>query len=156
MPRSWASVHNSGRWRPDLSQRRPSLGTSTSPANYLTGIGQGYVGASFGASEKYIGSLAEIVVYKSALTAAQVTAVNSYLISKWSNGIPVAASSAFTVQQAAATQLVFTTPPATATAGATMANVVVQLEDAFGRAVASNNVPVTLTLNGGGFLHTAR
>ena len=51
----------------------------------------------------------------------------------------------------AATQLAFTTEPASTTAGSTMANVVVQIQNASGSSVASNNVPITLTLSSGSF-----
>jgi pectate lyase len=48
-----------------------------------------------------------------------------------------------------ATKLAFTTQPANAAPGATMSAVVVQIQDASGNSVSSNNVPVTLTLTGG-------
>ena len=48
-----------------------------------------------------------------------------------------------------AAKLAFTTQPANAAPGATMNAVVVQAQDAGGLAVATNNVPITLTLTGG-------
>jgi pectate lyase len=47
------------------------------------------------------------------------------------------------------TRLAFATQPANTTVGATMAAIVVQIQDANGVAVASNNVPVTLGLTTG-------
>ncbi len=49
----------------------------------------------------------------------------------------------------AAAKLGFTTQPANTAPGTTMSPVVVQLQDAGGLSVASNNVPVTLTLTSG-------
>jgi hypothetical protein len=51
--------------------------------------------------------------------------------------------------QAPAAQLAFTTSPASTNAGATLAGVVVQLQDASGINVASNNVPITVALDTG-------
>ncbi|TAL00706.1 MAG: hypothetical protein EPO07_09340, partial [Verrucomicrobia bacterium] len=48
-----------------------------------------------------------------------------------------------------ATKLAFTTQPASAAPGATMNAVVVQAQDTGGQAVATNNVPITLTLSSG-------
>src|ERR1019366_1275946 len=45
-----------------------------------------------------------------------------------------------------ANKLGFTTQPATTTAGVTMSNVVVQIQDANGNAVAQSGTPITLTL----------
>ena len=47
------------------------------------------------------------------------------------------------------TQLGFTTQPMTTTAGVTMTNVVVQIQDGSGNAVAHSGTPITLVLNGG-------
>jgi hypothetical protein len=48
-------------------------------------------------------------------------------------------------------KLTFTTQPANSTAGGTMASVVVQVQDVNGNNVASNNVPITVTLSSGSF-----
>ena len=48
-----------------------------------------------------------------------------------------------------AAQLAFTTQPASTTAGATLANVVVQIEDAYSNNVSQAGTAITLTLNGG-------
>ena len=52
------------------------------------------------------------------------------------------------VVAAAATKLAFTTQPTNTTAGLTMTNVVVQVEDAVGNPVAQLGTAITLTLNG--------
>ncbi|MEI6654519.1 MAG: Ig-like domain-containing protein, partial [Verrucomicrobiota bacterium] len=57
-----------------------------------------------------------------------------------------------TVSAASASKLAFTTQPANTTAGATMANVVVQIQDTYGNAVAQSGTAITLsgaTLYGG-------
>jgi hypothetical protein len=48
-------------------------------------------------------------------------------------------------------KLAFTTGPASTTVGATLANVVVQIQDASGNNVASNNVPISVSLSTGSF-----
>jgi hypothetical protein len=50
-----------------------------------------------------------------------------------------------------AARLGFTTAPSVGTAGATMARVVVQAQDANTNSVATNNVPITVSLNSGSF-----
>ena len=64
-------------------------------------------------------------------------------------GTAVSASSCvITLQPGPAAKLAFTTQPVNTTAGATMANVVVQIQDANGNAVAQSGTAITLTLNG--------
>ena len=53
-----------------------------------------------------------------------------------------------TINPAAANKLVFTTGPANTTAGSTMANVVVQIEDTYGNYVSQSGTAITLTLHG--------
>jgi len=53
------------------------------------------------------------------------------------------------VTAATPTQLGFTVQPVNTTAGVTLANVVVQIQDASGNAVAHSGTPITLALNGG-------
>ena len=65
-------------------------------------------------------------------------------------GLTNAVSSTFSiVAPAVATKLAFTTQPVDAAVNAAMANVVVQIQDASSVNVASNNVPITLTLTAG-------
>jgi hypothetical protein len=63
-------------------------------------------------------------------------------------GLTGTTSSSFNITAAGANKLVFTTQPANTTAGATMATVVVQIQDIYGNAVAQSGTAVTLTLNG--------
>ena len=66
-------------------------------------------------------------------------------------GLTNAVSSTFSiVVPSVAAKLAFTTPPADALTNAAMSAVVVQVQDTNSVAVASNNVPVTLTLTSGG------
>ncbi len=58
------------------------------------------------------------------------------------------AATSITVSAGAPTKLAFTTQPVNTTAGSTMANVVVQVQDANGNPVAQPGTVITLTLNG--------
>ena len=59
---------------------------------------------------------------------------------------------AFTVNAGFASQLGYTVAPAaTTTAGVTMASISVQIQDQAGNPIASNGVPITVTLNTGAF-----
>jgi hypothetical protein len=57
-------------------------------------------------------------------------------------------SPAFTITFAAANKLAFTTEPVSTTAGSTLANVVVQIQDSYGNPVSQSGTAITLTLNG--------
>jgi hypothetical protein len=63
-------------------------------------------------------------------------------------GLTGATSTSFNITAAGASKLAFTTQPANTTAGTTMANVVVQIQDVYGNAVAQSGTAVTLTLSG--------
>jgi hypothetical protein len=60
------------------------------------------------------------------------------------------ASSSFTISPAAADKLVFTTPPATGTAGTTLSSVTVTIEDQFGNIETTDTSTITLSTNGPG------
>ena len=69
-------------------------------------------------------------------------------------GLSNALSSTFSiVVPSVGSKLAFTTQPANALVNATMAAVVVQIQDQNSIAIASNNVPITLTLSGSGTLN---
>jgi hypothetical protein len=61
--------------------------------------------------------------------------------------------SGIVINAAAANKLAFTTPPVNTTVGATMAAVVVQIQDQFGNNVSNSGTNISLTLNGGGTLN---
>lgn len=72
----------------------------------------------------------------------------SYTLSFSSSGVPSVISTSFTVSAAAASQLVYTTPPSNATAGTVIAPpVVVQARDAFGNDASSFTGTVALSLS---------
>lgn len=79
-----------------------SVATSGNTAALNTPTG-GYIGASFGKAEHYNGDLAEIIVYTNALTDAQRTNVETYLLNKWTTGLPGVATASFTVSPATVT-----------------------------------------------------
>ncbi|MGA2662229.1 MAG: choice-of-anchor tandem repeat GloVer-containing protein, partial [Verrucomicrobiota bacterium] len=54
-----------------------------------------------------------------------------------------------TVFEVATNVLVFTTQPASTTAGSTLSSIAVQLQDAYGNPLANSGTNITLTLNGG-------
>ena len=79
-------------------------------------------------------------------TGKQLTATASGI----GTGLTNAVSGTFTIAEpAVATKLAFTTQPADALVSAAMSSVVVQIQDASSVNVASNNVPITLTLTTG-------
>ncbi|MCX6925936.1 MAG: Ig-like domain-containing protein, partial [Verrucomicrobia bacterium] len=67
-------------------------------------------------------------------------------------GVDTSAAQTFTVTVTGlGRKLVFTTQPVSTNAGSILANVVVQIQNVAGDNVASNNVPITLTVNTGSF-----
>ncbi len=78
-----------------------------------------------------------------------------YTLRATDGGLSSATSSAFNITPGAASQLAFSTQPANTAAGATMASVVVQVQDANGNVVTTDNSNVTLSIGanpGGGAL----
>ncbi len=72
--------------------------------------------------------------------------LGSYTLSAVSSGLTGATSGAIAIGAGPVSKLVFTTqPPASATAGATLSGVAVQLEDAFGNFVSGSSAAVTLS-----------
>lgn len=99
-----------------------------------------------------------LVITSTNILVNQTTA--SYFYKDTVAGTPVITNSATgltsatqteTVNPLAGTNLVFTTQPANTAVGQTMANVVVQIKDAFGNNVSSNGVSIALALNSGSF-----
>src|SRR5215472_13763942 len=73
------------------------------------------------------------------------TAAGSYTLTAASTGLTSATSNAFTIGAGAATKLVFTTQPANGSAGTSLANVVVQVQDASGNVVTGSSASITIT-----------
>jgi fibronectin-binding autotransporter adhesin len=60
---------------------------SNGNTNPFVAANNGTVGVGFGGGTEYIGDLAEIVVFNSALSASQRTSIESYLSAKWSGSL---------------------------------------------------------------------
>jgi hypothetical protein len=73
------------------------------------------------------------------------------LVATTTNSLSVTGAT-FTVTAGSASQLGYAiAPAAVTTAGVTMASIVVRIQDLAGNSIASNGVPITVTLNTGGF-----
>ena len=80
-----------------------------------------------------------------------VPGTNYALVASSTNSLSVTGNT-FTVTTAAASKLVYTTPPAaTNTACQTLPTFVVQVEDQFNNTIATNGVPITMSLSSGAF-----
>lgn len=73
-----------------------------------------------------------------------LTVDGSYSLTSTASGLTSATSNSFSISSAAANKLVFSTQPAGTTAGATMASVVVKVQDQYGNPISGSTASVTL------------
>ena len=86
--------------------------TNTTPLNSLGGSHYGILGAGPAYVDPFIGDLGEVMIFNSALSPAQVAAVQQYLMAKWTQpdilpeGTPVSISGSGTLDLHGATQTI--------------------------------------------------
>ena len=67
-----------------------TVGSATNPSSDMDTMGalmQGYLGRAFNlpptGDSRYLGEVAEVVIYNAALSSSEVTAVSAYLKARW-------------------------------------------------------------------------
>src|SRR5208283_3453067 len=103
--------------------------SDTSTVTLAKASGPGTVGGTLA-----VGAVGGIATF----STLSITAVGSYTLAGTDGSLASATSTGFSITPAAASQLIFTTEPSSATAGTTLSAVVVTIEDTFGNVQTSD------------------